>query len=182
MPLSRLHPALQRHAVRLACPVLLDYEKTEAILKMRAGETINLFMNHRAYKTEKRLHFLQPERDKIALGTIDALPYPGKTGDGIRCQAFPKEALEGAELRFRRPGDKIRPFGAGGTKSLQDYWVDKKIDRPFRDYLPLLCTGERVLWSIGVGPGEEARFRETEEVVFLQYNGDLPGEWPDERE
>ena len=127
-----------------------------------------------------RLHFLPPERATIPLGTLSAAPYEGERGDGIRCQAFPKEALKGAELRLRKPGDRIHPLGAKGTKLLQDYWVDKKIDRPFRDHLPLLCKGEKVIWSIGVGPGEEARVPDDRtEAVLLQYEGFLPGEMPE---
>lgn len=178
-PFHLLHPALGRYVLRRACPQALDHEKTEALLKMEPGDTLNLPENWHAYHTGKRLHFLPPDPEKIRMGQLEILPDQGKLGDGVRTQAFPRKALVGAELRYKKEGDWIHPLGAPGKKSLQDYWVDKKIDRPFRPYLPLLCRGEQVIWAIGVGPGEEARVTaDNEETVLLKYNGFLPGEMP----
>jgi len=182
-PFEHMHPALKRHVIRIACPVSLEYAKTEALLALQKGDTLNLAKGWRALRGEKRLHFLSPELEKLTLGTLEEMPYGGKTGDGIRTQAFPKAALQGCQLRTRRPGDSIYPLGAKGEKSLQDYLVDKKIDRPFRDHLPLLCQGSRVIWAIGVGPGEEARVRPQEtDAVLLRYEGILPGEMPGNEE
>ena len=48
----------------------------------------------------------------------------------------------------------------------------------FRDYVPLQIAGNRVLWAIGVGPGEEARVTTEADVLLLRYDGFLPGEIP----
>ena len=113
-------------------------------------------------------------------GHLTETPYAGWPGDGKRCQAFPKAALAGAQLRFRLPGDRIHPLGCMGEKSLQDYLVDRGVDQPFRDYVPLLCAGRRVIWAIGVGPGEEARVTAGTDASLLRYDGFLPGEIPGE--
>ena len=172
--LDGLHIAVKRHAVRLLCPVPLNHEETEAVAALKRGQTANLSRGFRAYRTEKRLHFLPKEGKAPSMGNLLELPFRGETGDGIFLQAVPKSLLEGCELRFRRPGDRIHPLGAKGEKSLQDYWTDKKIDAPFREHLPLLCKGNKVLWSIGVGPGEEARIHEGENILLLKYDGALP--------
>jgi tRNA(Ile)-lysidine synthase len=40
------------------------------------------------------------------------------------------------QIRTRRPGDYIVPFGMTGTKKIQDYFVDEKIKREDRDRVP----------------------------------------------
>ena len=66
-------------------------------------------------------------------------------------QALRPEALEGAVLRTRRPGDRIHPLGMEGSKSLSDYMIDRGLDRPLRDWLPLVAVGNEVLWAVGLG-------------------------------
>jgi len=174
--LDALHPALRRRVLRLACPVPLDFAETEALLRATAGQTVNLPQGWRALRTEGRLHFLSPMPEPPRPGTLTALPFTGETGDGRRIQAVPKAVYAACALRFRLPGDRIRPLGGPGEKSLQDYLVDRGIDRPFRDYVPLLCRGSQVIWAVGVGPGEEARVHRDSDAVLLRYDGDLPGE------
>ena len=176
--LDALHPALRRHCVRLSAPVKLNYAQTEALINLSPRQTANLPEGWRGLRTERYLHFLSPTPEKSRLGKLLVLPFTGDPGDGITCQAVPKALFEQCELRHRLPGDRIHPLGGPGDKSLQDYWVDRRVDRPFRDHMPLLCRGNRVIWSIGVGVGEEARVTPDGEAVFLRYDGFLPGGRP----
>lgn len=183
-PLQALHPALRRHVIRLICPVLLEERQTEALCVIAPGETINLPRGWRAYCASETLHFLPPEDRAFPAATPDpgalrVLPWQGETGDGIRTQAMPRALYAQCALRLRRPGDRIHPLGAKGSKSIQDYFVDKKVPKPFRVSVPLLCVGGRVVWAIGVGPGEEARVRPDDDAVLLSYEGFLPGDVPD---
>lgn len=52
-------------------------------------------------------------------------------------------------VRNRRPGDRIRPLGLGGTKKLQDIFVDAKTPRHHRDTVPLICDDRGILWVTG---------------------------------
>ncbi len=53
-------------------------------------------------------------------------------------------------LRNRRPGDWFCPSGMGGKrKKLQDFFVDEKIPLRRRDRIPLLCSGDDILWILG---------------------------------
>ena len=169
--------ALQRRILRLACPVGLSFEKTEEVLSLPSGRVANLPRGWRALETARFLHFLSPEKEDMPLGEYKILPFNGFYGDGKREQAMPESLLScPLMIRRRKNGDRIHPLGARGEKSLQDYLVDKKIDRPFRDHLPLLCLGDRVLWVIGVGAGEEMRVEEKGKAVLIRYEGYLPGE------
>ncbi len=58
-------------------------------------------------------------------------------------------------LRNRRPGDWFCPSGMGGkSKKIQDYFVDEKVPRRKRDLVPLLCSGEDILWVMGMRTDE----------------------------
>ena len=67
------------------------------------------------------------------------------------------DALDGAVLRTRRSGDRIHPLGAPGSRLLSDYLTDRRIDRPLRDFIPLIARGGRILWVGGAIIAEEAR-------------------------
>ena len=95
-------------------------------------------------------------------------------GDGRHQQALPRALLEVCTLRTREPGDWIRPFGQRGRQSLQDYFVNKRVDAPFRDHVPLLCRGSEVLLVSGVGAGDVPPFNTTTDQVMLRWLGEMP--------
>lgn len=57
----------------------------------------------------------------------------------------PKKAV----WRYRKDGDVFEKFG-GGTKSLSDYLIDKKIPARLRKYIPVLASGNEILIIAGV--------------------------------
>ena len=61
------------------------------------------------------------------------------------------------EIRCWREGDRIRPLGLGGSKSLQDLFTDQGVPRSLRHRLPVLVAGERIAWVAGVAVSEEFR-------------------------
>jgi tRNA(Ile)-lysidine synthase len=81
-------------------------------------------------------------------------------------------------LRTRRPGDTIQPLGMAGRKTLQDLYVDAKIPRSLRNYIPVLArvSTNDVLWVPGprgrrssaaaIGPA-------TKQVLQLTFTRDL---------
>ena len=105
---------------------------------------------------------------------VEILPYVGNHGDGATCQAIPKAWLDECVIRSRQMGDVIRPFGAAGSQSLQDYFVNRRVDAAFRDRVPLLCRGSEVLLVGGVGAGNIPRSDEIHEPVLLRWKGDFP--------
>ncbi len=175
-PLQSLHPALRRYVLRLACPVKLDAATTEALMAMKPGQKMNLPEDGRAECSGEYLHFLRAIPPPPVKGTLSVQPWHGETGDGKRVQAMKRGIYAQCELRHLRPGDRMHPLGAKGTKSMQDYFVDKKVPRPFRQYVPLLCLDSRVVWAVGVGVGEEARVNPGDDAVLLDYQGYLPAD------
>jgi tRNA(Ile)-lysidine synthase len=56
----------------------------------------------------------------------------------------------GLIVRPRRPGDRLHPLGAPGSRKVQDVFVDRKIPRHARDREPIV-TDEmgRIVWVAG---------------------------------
>ena len=95
-------------------------------------------------------------------------------GNGRESQAFPRAWLADCELRCRRTGDFIRPFGQTGRQALQDYLVNRRVDAPFRETMPLLCRGQEVLLACGVGAGAIPAWQAGEDFLMLRWKGTMP--------
>jgi tRNA(Ile)-lysidine synthase len=52
-------------------------------------------------------------------------------------------------LRSRRRGDKFKPLGMKGTKSVADFLTDAKVPRYLRDEVPVLTSGKEIVWVAG---------------------------------
>jgi len=66
---------------------------------------------------------------------------------------------QGAVIRFMRDGDKFKKFG-GGTKSLGDFFTDKKIPLALRKKIPLVCDDKNVLIVGGVEISDDVKISE----------------------
>jgi tRNA(Ile)-lysidine synthase len=57
-------------------------------------------------------------------------------------------------VRAWREGDRMRPAGLGGSKSLQDLFTDRKVPRALRHTLPVVEAGGEIVWVAGVAVDE----------------------------
>jgi tRNA(Ile)-lysidine synthase len=57
-------------------------------------------------------------------------------------------------VRAWRDGDRMRPVGLGGTKTLQDLFTDRKVPRALRRTLPVVESGGEIVWVAGVAVDE----------------------------
>ncbi len=72
-------------------------------------------------------------------------------------------------LRSRKPGDRIRPIGLGGSKKLQDYLTDAKIPKEERNKIACLACGHEVLWVQGRAVSELCKVDgQTEYMLITQ--------------
>lgn len=72
-------------------------------------------------------------------------------------------------VRTRLPGDRMRPKGVGGSKKLQDLFVDRKVPRADRDRIPVVVDASgRIVWVVGhaVAEGIEAPATSSDVVVL----------------
>jgi tRNA(Ile)-lysidine synthase len=76
----------------------------------------------------------------------------------------------GPELLVRswRPGDRIAPLGLGGTKSLQDLFVERRVPRRERDRVAVVEAGGEIVWVAGLAMSERFKVtRATQRAVRL---------------
>lgn len=79
------------------------------------------------------------------------MPRPDQLDGGPMQVCVDASAVgESLIVRYRRPGDRLRPLGAVGSKKVQDVLVDRKVPRDDRDTVPIVTTeaGE-IVWVAG---------------------------------
>ena len=72
-----------------------------------------------------------------------------------------------ATVRAWREGDRMRPSGLAGTKTLQDLFTDRKVPRALRHTLPVVEAGGEIVWVAGVAVDERFAARQGEPEVAL---------------
>lgn len=76
---------------------------------------------------------------------------------------FPHDAV----VRSRREGDKIKPLGCGHMK-LKKYLSQKKIPRWDREDIPVIASGQNILWAVGYGISDDVRIgKETARILRI---------------
>ena len=194
LPLKELraqHRALARRILRAwwqreAPPRLersLSAAQTERLLTLletSASARCNLPGGWTAQAGWTHLHLLDGQQQSITETPLALCPLlcvedaQGRKGDGVHAQAMPRRLLEGLIVRSRREGDWLRPFGSSGRQSLQDYFVNRRVDAPFRDQVPLVCRGSEVLLAGGVGAGDVPRAENEQDCVLICWREEFP--------
>lgn len=86
---------------------------------------------------------------------------------GGHCITVDADRLETAlQIRSRQPGDYLTmPYG---HKKLKEFFIDKKIPAEERNYIPLVLSGEEIIWIPGYYVAECVRITgETERICRL---------------
>ena len=92
-----------------------------------------------------------PVPGSVRFGDWEVEAAPGAPGDvSVAGTALGAEAI----VRAWREGDRMRPLGLGGTKSLQDLFTDRKVPRALRRTLPVVEAGGEIVWVAGVALDE----------------------------
>jgi tRNA(Ile)-lysidine synthase len=92
---------------------------------------------------------------RVRFGDWEVEATPGGAGDVSVAGIGPA-----ATVRAWREGDRIRPVGLGGTKTLQDLFTDRKVPRALRHTLPVVEARGEIVWVAGVAVDERFAARE----------------------
>lgn len=194
--LEDLHPAMQRLVIRALAeretnePVPVSIEKAAEALRLARvseGGLLDLGRGHR----------LRLEAGTIMAEAAGSPPNPGGAPgvevspgesalwagwsvgatvlDPPHRPAGPDVAtLDRAGLapvltvRGWQPGDRIKPLGLEGSKTLQDLFTDAGVPRTERSRIPVFVSGEEVVWVAGLAVAHRHRLRpETVAAVRL---------------
>jgi tRNA(Ile)-lysidine synthase len=76
-------------------------------------------------------------------------------------------------VRARKKGDRFQPLGLAQPKKLGEFMIDAKIPQAWRGRIPLVCSGEQILWVVGWRLDERAKVgAETKRVLRLRFEVD----------
>ena len=99
--------------------------------------------------------------------------HPATVAAGAsRFEEYVDAAKLGSDLRLRswREGDWFIPLGLGSRKKLSDFFVDRKIALAEKSRIPILVSGDEVVWVCGERLDERFRLTpSTERVLLLRY-------------
>lgn len=70
-------------------------------------------------------------------------------------------------VRGRQKGDRFQPLGMNCEKKLKSFLIDEHIPVDERDYLPLLCDQERIIWVIGKRLSDAVRVTSTTKRLLV---------------
>ena len=70
---------------------------------------------------------------------------------GDSCEEWIDEATlgDGLLVRGRRPGDRVWPLGAPGSKKLKEFMRESGVPSGGRDGVPLVVSGDKIVWVVG---------------------------------
>jgi tRNA(Ile)-lysidine synthase len=179
--LASIHPALQRRVVRAwlarmrgaAKAIELDHvERARALASTgHDGQSLSvpggslarhrgrLYWNPRQKRPARYARRIVPGGEVVVSGwRVRAQSVRRAVDPGPWRAVFDSAKLDGSRLRVRsaRPGDRIRPLGLGGSKKLQDVFVDAKVPRHERATWPILEAGGSIAWVAGLVRSEKA--------------------------
>jgi tRNA(Ile)-lysidine synthase len=165
--LGRQPPALRRLVLRRLAEAAggqLGAGDVERILELggRGSKSLDLGDGLRVVVEYGTLRFsragdAEPAPDPVVLSVPGHVRFGGweveaaKGGTGDVCVRVGSGPLV---VRAWREGDRMRPAGLGGTKTLQDLFTDRKVPRALRHTLPVVESEGEIVWVAGVAVDE----------------------------
>jgi tRNA(Ile)-lysidine synthase len=81
---------------------------------------------------------------------LESALSPNPTALGPDVAVLDPETLPGPlTVRTRRPGDRFTPLGFRASTKLKNFLIHAKVPRRRRNRIPLVCSGEKIVWVVG---------------------------------
>jgi tRNA(Ile)-lysidine synthase len=76
----------------------------------------------------------------------------------------------GLKVRSGKTGDRFQPLGLGTEKKLSQFLIDSRVPRDWRQRIPLLCSGEDILWLVGYRLDERVKVTAgTKKILKVEF-------------
>jgi tRNA(Ile)-lysidine synthase len=201
IPLEAMEKVILRRVLRRAIDATkglrgMEFIHIEGVIDLikqgRQGDRIYLPKGLRVIKNYSTLVFTSEIPQRLGIFTLNA---PGEVvlkesraviiasrednvdshGDGKTMAVFDADKT-GTVLvvRPRKNGDFFHPMGFGKRKKLQDYFVDEKVPRDERDAIPIVVSGNDIVWVAGFRGDERFKVSEdTKSFLKLEFKRSL---------
>jgi tRNA(Ile)-lysidine synthase len=156
-------PALQRLILRALAARVLSREELDRLLDLgsEGSKSLDLGGGLRAVAEYGTLRFTRsPDAEPPAPVQL-TVPGRARFGDweleatvGGLGDVAVTDLGPAVTVRAWRDGDRMRPAGLGGSKSLQDLFTDRKVPRALRRTLPVVEADGEIVWVAGVAVDE----------------------------
>lgn len=123
------------------------------------------FTNRKIKTSHKKYKFNKGKLDISGFGLIDVITTRKFEVDKYSHLIDAGKLPKNAEWRFRKDGDVFEKFG-GGTKSLSDYLIDKKVPVRLRATTPVLAVGNEILIIAGVEISNKLKVDKDTKVAY----------------
>lgn len=195
VPLETMEKAVLRRALRKVIEETgslrgINFTHLDDIINLvkegRAGDRLHLPKKIRVIKEYSTLKITSAEPVKIAEYELQPPCEVAIREAGIVIKALFEKKIEDSgngrssvlldaggmkfplKVRPRADGDFFYPSGLGKKKKLQDFFVDEKIPRDERDRIPVVLSGNDIVWISGYRADE--RFRVTDRTEkYLRF-------------
>lgn len=194
-PLETLPKPLLRRVLRRAIEATkglrgISFTHGEDIIRLiregKAGDRIHLPGNLRAVKEYSLLKITS--EDVASVGEYTVRPpcevvmqeihtvlkaslverTEDRADDRMSAEFDAESLLFPLKVRARAEGDFFYPLGFGKKKKLQDFFVDEKVPRDVRDAVPVVVSGNDIIWIAGYRADERYKVtKETERVLKI---------------
>jgi tRNA(Ile)-lysidine synthase len=106
----------------------------------------------------------------VSAAIVEAPPEVSTSGPIAYSALFDADKLTlPLTARARKNGDFFFPCGFGKRKKIQDFFVDEKVARDDRDSIPIITSGEDIIWVLGYRSDDRFKVTEgTKKVLKLE--------------
>jgi len=85
--------------------------------------------------------------------TLRLTEIPDSLDLGKNAQVFDaQKAGKTLYVRTKQPGDRVQLLGSTGSRLVSDVLTDKKVPRSVRGTVPLIVSGDDIIWIAGIAP------------------------------
>ena len=72
-------------------------------------------------------------------------------------------------IRYRQNGDTIKPIGMNGNKKVKDVFIDMKIPKAERDFIPIVTFDQEIAWIVGIKMSEKFKIdKQTKDILRIR--------------
>jgi len=143
---------------RVHLPGGLRAVREYSLLKISSAPVVSI----REYEIDPPCEVMMQEIDSVLNASLNDRKDAVADDDAASVLLDAEHLSFPLKVRSRVDGDFFYPAGFGKKKKLQDYFVDEKVPRDERNRVPLVVSGNDIIWVAGYRADE--RFRITEKT------------------